>query len=130
MNAKWKVLVVDDEPDFCFMVKTALEKEGFEVTVAANGTEGLEKSKTVRPDAIVLDVMMPGKNGYTVCTELQQDEANEEVVIVMLTAVGTHVSSTRYSHYDGISSEADDFIPKGPDCIQNLVDSLRRLLGD
>ncbi len=130
MNAKWKVLVVDDEPDFCFMIKTALEKEGFQVDTAANGIEGLEKSKSLRPDAVVLDVMMPGKNGYDVCAELQKDAANEDLVIVMLTAVATHVSSTRYSHYDGISSEADDFIPKGPDCIQSLVDSLKRLLGD
>lgn len=129
MSAKKRILLVDDEPDFCFMAEKSLEKEGFEVITAGSGVEGLEKSRAFVFDAVVLDVMMPGKDGYALCTELKADRKNEDLPIVMLTAVATHVPSTRYSHYDGMNLEADDFIPKGPDCMKNLVESLNRLLG-
>jgi len=67
MSEKKRILVVDDEPDFCSIVQGQLEKEGFEVEVAYNGVEGLEKVKANPPDAIVLDVMMPEKDGYKMC---------------------------------------------------------------
>ena len=64
MTDKKRILVVDDEPDFCSLVQGNLEKEGFEVEVAYDGNEGLAKVKANPPDAIVLDVMMPEKDGY------------------------------------------------------------------
>jgi two-component system alkaline phosphatase synthesis response regulator PhoP len=69
-----RVLVVDDEPDFAAIVQTNLEKEGFEVEVAYNGVEGLEKVYANPPDAIVLDIMMPEMDGYAVCKKLKSDE--------------------------------------------------------
>jgi two-component system alkaline phosphatase synthesis response regulator PhoP len=127
MNDKKKVLVVDDEPDFVAVVQSNLEKEGFEVDVAYNGVEGLEKVKTFQPDCIVLDVMMPEMDGFEVCKELKKDEATSDIPIVMLTAVASHVSSTRYSHYDGMSMEADDYLAK-PASAEQITNSVRSLL--
>ncbi|MBT8357502.1 MAG: response regulator, partial [Deltaproteobacteria bacterium] len=67
MGDKKRILLVDDEPDFCSIVQGQLEKEGFEVELAYNGVEGLKKIRENPPDAIILDVMMPEKDGYEVC---------------------------------------------------------------
>ena len=127
MNDKKKILVIDDEPDFAAIVQSNLKKEGFEVEVAYDGVEGLEKVKQNPPDAIVLDVMMPEKDGYEVCSELKKDEKYQNIPIVMLTAVADHVGSTRYSHADGMSMEADDYLPK-PASAEQITESIKSLL--
>ena len=127
MSDKKRILVVDDEPDFASIVQGNLEKEGFEVDVAYNGVEGIEKVKANPPDAIVLDVMMPEKDGYEVCNELKSDDKYSEIPIVLLTAVASHVTSTRYSHADGMNTEADDYIPK-PASAEDILNSLKGLL--
>ncbi len=127
MSEKKRILVVDDEPDFVSIVKKNLEKAGFDVEVAYDGVEGIEKVKANPPDAIVLDVMMPEKDGYKVCSELKSDEKYNDIPILLLTAVADHVSSTRYSHYDGMSTEADDYLPK-PASADDILDSIKSLL--
>ena len=127
MNDKKRILVVDDEPDFCSIVQGNLEKEGFEVDVAYNGVEGLEKVQSNPPDAIVLDVMMPEKDGYVVCKELKGDDKYCDIPIILLTAVASHVTSTRYTHREGMSTEADDYIAK-PASAEEITKSLKRLL--
>ncbi|MFZ5563714.1 MAG: response regulator transcription factor [Thermodesulfobacteriota bacterium] len=126
--AKKRVLVVDDEPDFVMLVKKYLEKDGFQVEMAFNGVEGLEKVHANPPDAIVLDVMMPEKDGYQVCAELKGDSKYADIPIVLLTAVADHVSSTRYSHFDGISMKADDYLPK-PASAEEICSSVKSLVG-
>ena len=121
------VLVVDDEPDFSAIVKGNLEKEGFEVDLAYDGVEGLEKVKKDPPDAIVLDVMMPEKDGYEVCRELKADEKYADIPILLLTAVAEHVATTRYSHHEGMSMEADDYLPK-PASAEEITQSIKSLL--
>jgi two-component system, OmpR family, alkaline phosphatase synthesis response regulator PhoP len=128
MTEKKRILIVDDEPDFCAIVQSNLEKEGFDVEVAYDGNEGLAKVKANPPDAIVLDVMMPEKDGYAVCKEIKADAKLAAIPIVMLTAVASHVTSTRYSHYDGMSMEADDYLPK-PASADDITKSLKGLLG-
>ena len=128
MTAQKRILVVDDEPDFCLIVQGQLEKEGFEVDVAYNGVEGIEKVQANPPDAIVLDVMMPEKDGYEVCKELKEDDKFCDIPVLLLTAVASHVTSTRYSHADGMSTEADDYIAK-PVEPEELVKRVRELLG-
>ncbi len=127
MTAQKRILVVDDEPDFATLVQGNLEKEGFLVDVAYNGVEGLEKVRSNRPDAIVLDVMMPEKDGYEVCKELKDDEGLSDIPVVLLTAVASHVTSTRYTHADGMSTEADDYIAK-PASAEEITSSIKRLL--
>jgi two-component system alkaline phosphatase synthesis response regulator PhoP len=127
MSDKKRVLVVDDEPDFAGIVQQNLEKEGFEVEVAYDGEEGLAKVKANPPDAIVLDVMMPGKDGYQVCSELKADERYAGIPVILLTAVASHVTSTRYTHRDGMSTEADDYLAK-PASAQQITESIKGLL--
>jgi two-component system, OmpR family, alkaline phosphatase synthesis response regulator PhoP len=127
MAEKKKILVVDDEPDFAGIVQQNLEKEGFDVEVAYDGEEGLEKVHASPPDAIVLDVMMPGKDGYQVCSELKADDRFADIPIILLTAVASHVTSTRYSHRDGMSTEADDYLAK-PASAEQITESIKGLL--
>lgn len=128
MSRKKRILVVDDEPDFAAIVQGNLEKEGFSVDVAYNGVEGIEKVTADPPDAIVLDVMMPEKDGYQMCAELKGNPKYADIPIVLLTAVASHISSTRYSHSDGMSTEADDYLPK-PASAADITESIKRLLG-
>ena len=127
MSEKKRILVVDDEPDFCSIVQSQLEKEGFEVEIAYNGIEGLEKVRANPPDAIVLDIMMPEMDGYQVCKKLKADEKFTDIPVILLTAVASHVTSTRYSHADGMSTEADDYIAK-PASAEEITESIKRLL--
>jgi two-component system alkaline phosphatase synthesis response regulator PhoP len=127
MIDKKRILVVDDEPDFAGIVQQNLEKEGFEVEVAYDGEEGLERVQANPPDAIVLDVMMPGKDGYQVCSELKADDRYADIPIILLTAVASHVTSTRYSHRDGMSTEADDYLAK-PASAEQITESIKGLL--
>jgi two-component system alkaline phosphatase synthesis response regulator PhoP len=122
-----RILVVDDEADFAALVQGNLEKEGFKVELAYNGVEGLAKVQANPPDAIVLDVMMPEKDGYAVCRELKRSERFSSIPVVLLTAVASHVTSTRYSHADGMATEADDYIAK-PASAAEITRSLKRLL--
>ncbi|MGD8970984.1 MAG: response regulator [Desulfobacterales bacterium] len=127
MTLQKRILIVDDEPDFAAIVQGNLEKEGFEVDVAYNGVEGLEKVQSNPPDAIVLDVMMPEKDGYVVCKELKGDDKYCDIPIILLTAVASHVTSTRYTHREGMSTEADDYIAK-PASAEEITKSLKQLL--
>ncbi len=127
MSEKKRILVVDDEADFCTIVQGQLEKEGFDVDLAYDGVQGLEKVKENPPDAIVLDVMMPEKDGYQVCKELKNDAKYVDIPIVLLTAVASHVTSTRYSHADGMSTEADDYLAK-PASAEDITESIKGLL--
>ena len=127
MSEAKRILVVDDEPDFASIVQDNLKKEGFIVEIAYDGVEALEKVKANPPDAIILDVMMPEKDGYEVCAELKSDEQYREIPIVMLTAVADHVSSTSYSHRDGLTMEADDYLPK-PASAEDISTSVKNLL--
>ena len=128
MSEKKRVLLVDDEPDLISLLKKKFIKEGFQVEIAYNGNEAMEKVQANPPDAIVLDVMMPEKDGYAVCSELKSNEKYEDIPVLMLTAVADHVSSTRYSHQDGMNLEADDYIPKGPDSTEEIISGVKRLL--
>ena len=127
MTAKKRVLVVDDEPDFVAVVKRNLEQEGFEVEEAYDGVEGLKRARENPPDAVVLDVMMPEKDGYAVCAELKGDAKTADIPVVLLTAVASHVPSTRYTHYSGMTMDADDYLAK-PASAEQILKSLKKLL--
>ena len=112
MNEEQLVLVVDDDPDLVESVSMKLESENFKVTKAYDGVEAWDKIKEERPDLIILDVMMPRKNGYELCDELKNSEEYKDITVVLLTAVADAVTSTSFTHMDGKTTLADDFIPK------------------
>jgi DNA-binding response OmpR family regulator len=124
MGTKY-VLIVDDDPDMVETVGMMLESKGYEVGKAYDGVEGEESVKQRRPDVLVLDVMMPRKNGYVLCAELKRNKETRDIPIILLTAVGEAVPTTTYSHADGMATEADDYIPKPVDT-EILVESIER----
>jgi CheY-like chemotaxis protein len=110
--AKPYILVVDDEPDVVETLTTMLESKGVEVGRAYDGVEAEALIKARRPDLVLLDVMMPRKDGYQLCAELKKKPETRDITIILLTGVAEKVTSTRYSHADGMATEADDYIPK------------------
>ena len=123
--ARRYVLIVDDDPDLVETVAMMLESKGYEVGKAYDGVEGEESIKKRRPDLVVLDVMMPRKHGYKLSVELKGNKATKDIPIILLTAVGDAVPSTTYTHADGKSTEADEYIPKPVDAktLVQTVDS-------
>ena len=125
MTDKQLILVVDDDPDLVEAVSMKLESKGFRVAKAYDGVQAWQKIKEERPRLLILDVMMPNKNGYQVCDEIKKDPEYKDIVVVLLTAVGEAVTTTRYMHRDGITTLADDFIPKPIDLdrLMEIVES-------
>jgi len=125
--AKKYVLIVDDDPDLVETVAMLLESKGYEVGKAYGGIEGEESIKKRRPDVLVLDVMMPRKDGYKLCKELKSNKWTQDIPVILLTAVGEAVSTTTYTHAEGMSTEAEEFISKPVDA-KTLVEAVERLL--
>ncbi|MEJ2723060.1 MAG: response regulator [Deltaproteobacteria bacterium] len=128
MSDKKLVLVVDDDPDLVEAVALKLESEDFRVSKAYDGVQAWQRIKEERPDLIILDVMMPKKNGYQVCDEIKKDPEYKDITVVLLTAVGDAVTSTSYTHWDGKTALAEEFIPKPID-LDNLMDIIKDYLG-
>ncbi len=121
------VLLVDDDPDLVETLSMVLESKGFEVGKAYDGIEAEAAIKKRQPDVLILDVMMPRKNGYELCRELKSNKWTQDIPIIMLTAVGDAVPTTTYSHAEGMSMEAEDFIAKPVDAA-TLLEAVERLL--
>ncbi len=118
------ILVVDDDPDLVEAVSMKLESRDYNVNKAYDGEEAMEKIKEEKPDLVILDVMMPRKNGWVVCNEIKKDQTLDDITVVLLTAVGDAVRSTNYTHHDGKTTLADDFVPKPIDLdkLMGIVD--------
>jgi DNA-binding response OmpR family regulator len=121
------ILVVDDDPDLVETVTMMLESKGCEVGQAYDGIEGEESIKERRPDLVILDIMMPRKDGYVLCNELKANEETRDIPVILLTAVGEAVPTTSYTHADGMSTEADDYIAKPIDT-EGLWEAVSSLL--
>jgi DNA-binding response OmpR family regulator len=119
------ILVVDDDPDLVESVCMKLESENYRTAKAYDGVEAWEQIKAERPMMLILDVMMPNKNGYQLCDEIKKNKAYSDITVLLLTAVADAVTSTNYTHYDGITTLADDFIPKPID-----MDKLMEIVKD
>jgi two-component system alkaline phosphatase synthesis response regulator PhoP len=121
-----KILLVDDDPDLLNAVRMILEAKNYQVTAAYGGVEGLQKARTENPDLIVLDVMMPDKDGYAVCKELKSDPQLSRIPVLLLTAVVSHISTTRFTQQMGLETEADDYIdkPVEPEVLVKRIETL------
>ena len=127
MSDKQHILVVDDDPDLVESITMKLESNNFRVTKAYDGIEAWDKIKEERPDLIILDVMMPRKDGYEMCKEIKKDDQYKDITVVLLTAVGDAVTTTAYTHMDGKTTPADDFIPKPID-LDKLMEIVKEYL--
>jgi two-component system alkaline phosphatase synthesis response regulator PhoP len=121
-----KILLVDDDPDFLEAVSLILKPKKFDVVTAYDGIEGLKKAKSEKPDLIVLDVMMPEKDGYAVCKELKSNPQMSHIPVLLLTGVASHVPTTRYTQEMGLETEADDYIdkPVEPEVLVKRIEAL------
>jgi DNA-binding response OmpR family regulator len=112
---KAKILLIDDDADFLEATKQILIAHQYDVVIAKDGDEGIAKAKHENPDLILLDVIMPGKDGFTVCYELRKVAQTRPIPIVMLTAVGQQFSKPEYGVDIAIDHLADDYIDKPVD---------------
>ncbi|MDX1576843.1 MAG: response regulator transcription factor [Gemmatimonadota bacterium] len=102
-----QILVVDDEPDILSVLVYHLSREGYRVTTAVNGRSALQTAFSDRPDLILLDLMLPGMDGYDVLQRLRQDERSETIPVILLTARREEEERVR-----GFEVGADDYITK------------------
>jgi two-component system alkaline phosphatase synthesis response regulator PhoP len=123
MNQK-KILLIDDEHDILEIVSYNLEKEGYKVYTSDNGTDGIEKAKKFLPDLILLDVMMPDKDGIEVCESLRKIKELQRTLIVFLSARGEE-----FSHLAGFQAGANDYIVKiiKPKILISKINALLKL---
>lgn len=121
-NSKFKVLVVDDEDDAVELIAYNLKTSGFDVIKASDGEEALRKARAVRPDVIVLDIMMPAVDGLEVCKILRRDGATAHIPIIMVTARAAEIDRVL-----GLELGADDYVTK-PFSPRELVLRVKSLL--
>jgi CheY-like chemotaxis protein len=124
-QSKAKVLVVDDEPDAVEFVRAVLEEAGYEVISASDGVAGLATARAESPDVVILDVQMPGKDGFTVFSEMAKDEQLGSVPVIMLTGVGQRIgvgfSAEAMGEYYGTEPAAYVEKPVDPAALQEAV---------
>lgn len=120
--SKGRILVVDDEEDILELVKYNLEREGYLVDCVDTGEEAIERAVAIRPDSILLDLMLPGVDGIEVCRELRKNPDTRAIPIIMMTAKGEEADVV-----SGLEVGADDYVPK-PFSTKVLVARLRALL--
>jgi DNA-binding response OmpR family regulator len=101
------ILVVDDNEDNANIIRDYLEAKGYPITVAYNGDEAMELFEKVRPSIVLLDVMMPGRDGWQVCREMKASDAGAGVRVVMVTALQDWMDKRQ-----AIETGADDFVEK------------------
>jgi len=117
-----KVLIVEDNPSVLRATSYILEKEGYEVLTAQNGLEGLKKAKENSPDLLILDVMLPGIDGFEICHRLRGEPQTANLPIVMFSAKGQESDKAM-----GMKMGADDYLTKPVDRIV-LLDKVADLL--
>jgi len=122
-NTVKKILIADDEPDILEIIQYNLQNEGYEVATAKNGNEAIDLAKKFKPDLIILDIMMPGKNGIEVCNILRLQPAFNDTLIIFLTAL-----SDEGTEIKGLETGADDYLTKpiSPKILVSKVNALFR----
>lgn len=119
-----KILVVDDEPNIVLSLEFLMKQAGFQVRTASDGEAALAAIAAEQPDLMLLDVMMPRKNGYEVCQAVRAHPDWKTIRIIMLTAKGREVEREK-----GLALGADDYITK-PFSTQEVVERVRELLAE
>lgn len=117
-----KILIADDEQNIVISVEFLMKREGYAVSVAHDGETALAKIRAEKPDLVLLDVMMPKKNGFDVCQEVRADPAFAATRILMLTARGRDMEVAK-----GLALGADGYMTK-PFSTKELVEKVRELL--
>ena len=117
-----RILIVDDEPNIVLALELLMKKEGYEVHTVDDGERAVQAAKELRPDLILLDIMMPKMDGYEVCQRIRSDALLKDVSIIMLTAKGREVEREK-----GLALGADHYITK-PFSTRQVVMKVKEIL--
>ena len=126
---KKKILIVDDDPDILAAIGAVLEARNYGIVTARDGEEGLAELKKEKPDLMILDLLMPRKDGFAVCKELKDPRWSKysDMPILILTSIREEVSRRRYELETGLSLDVDDYVEKPIDPFL-LVERVENLL--
>jgi len=116
------ILIVDDEPNIVLSLEFLMKQEGYNVRSVSGGGEAIPAIAADRPDLVILDVMLPGRDGYEICQEIRANPAWRDIRVIMLTAKGRGVERVK-----GLALGADDYVTK-PFATRELVEKVRGLL--
>lgn len=119
-----RILSIEDEPAIQHTLKLRLEAAGYEVLCAADGAAGLDAARDEKPDLVILDLMLPKRDGYSICRLLKFDQRYRHIPILMLTARGLEKDRET-----GVKTGADAYLTKPYDAAE-LLETVRRLLGE
>lgn len=117
-----RILIVDDEPNIVLSLEFLMQQSGFDVAVARDGAEALERMQSFQPDLVLLDVMMPVLNGFEVCQKIRENSAWNDVKIVMLSAKGRESEVNK-----GLALGADAYVTK-PFSTRELVERVAGMM--
>lgn len=117
-----KILIVDDEPNIVLSLEFLMQQSGYEVAIARDGAEALERMHSFQPDLVLLDVMMPVLNGFEVCQKIRENSAWNAVKIVMLSAKGRESEVSK-----GLALGADAYVTK-PFSTKELVERVAGMM--
>ena len=127
MTDKAKILIVDDDIDFVESTRTILESKPYEVIVAQEGEEALRKAKDEKPDLILLDVIMPVKDGFSAAEQLKKDAELSKIPLVMLTGFSSRRQESSIPVSRGFTLEAEEYLEK-PVTPENLLATIEKCL--
>jgi len=126
MTEQAKILLIDDDWDFVEATKMLLESR-YKVAVAYKGDEGLKKAREEKPDLIILDIIMPTKDGFMVCEELKKDTQLKKIPVMLLTSFSQRMAETTTSVAQALTTEAEDYVDK-PVSPEELFQRVEKLL--
>lgn len=127
--AKAKILMVDDDKVLVSATKTVLESNGYQVSTAYDGDEGLAKAKSEKPDLIILDIIMPTRDGFTVCEQIKNDPEIEKIPVLIMTTFARDKGKTNIPASAGLSLEAEGYIDK-PVSPEQLLSLMKKMLAN
>lgn len=120
---KQRVLIADDEPNIAISLEFLMEQRGYEIRTVANGDDALRVAREFRPHLLLLDIMLPLKNGFEVCQVIRESPELNPVKIIILTAKGRETEVAK-----GLALGADAYVTK-PFATRELLEAVKRLLG-
>ena len=131
MEKKVKILLIDDDNDFVEATKTVLESKPYEVIVAYEGDEGLRKAKEENPDLVLLDIIMPVKDGFSAAEQFKKDPELSKIPIIMLTSYSSRRGESSIPVSRGYELEAEDYVdkPVSPEKLLNIVEKYLKRVG-
>ena len=128
MNKEAKILIVDDDPIYVKATQAVLESKKYQVSSASDGEEGCRKAKEIKPDLIILDIIMPMQDGFSTCEQLKKDPELSSIPILIMTSFSEKGKETNIPTSAGFGLEAEDYADKpiSPDELLRRVENLLR----